>query len=723
MVRLLVGIHTFVFWSCDVLVFINITPIQGKLRRMIPMAKFETKQIRNIALLGHSGSGKTSLAEAMLYISGGISRLGKIAEGNTVCDYDADEIARGFSISASVAPLEWKDAKVNIIDTPGYLDFAGEVNQALRVADSAVIVIDGKAGIEIGTELAWDSATAAKLPKAFFINKFDDNEARFSKVLDALHEKFGKAICPLTIPMVKDGVVVGAIDLIDQTAHVFDENGRHSVEIIPDASKEATDKYRDMLMEAVASTDESLMSKYFEGEAITHMEAINAVHEGIIHGDIVPVFCGAATKLWGVWTLLDKISESFPRHTAKKVETLCNGEELAIDPDGETSIFVFKTVADPFVGKMSFFKVMNGTLKRDAVLKNSSSDVSEKMVHIYEMKGKKQIEVEELACGDIGITAKLTATNTNDTLSCDGKVSFKKIAYPKSYLTQAIVPATKGDEGKISQGIARLLEEDLTVSYENNSETKQQLISGQGDMHLSVITAKLKSRFGVNISLSNPRLAYREMITKKVSVEGKHKKQSGGSGQYGHVKIEFEPGEEEGLTFTESVFGGAVPKNYFPAVEKGLQEAMAKGAYGFPLVRLKANLFDGSYHAVDSNEISFKLAANLAYKECLKLAAPVILEPIGDIEILVPDSLVGDIMGDINKRRGNVMGMTSDENKKGYTVISATVPKAEITDYPIALRAMSQGRGSFEFNQTGYATVMGSVATKIIEEYKKIQED
>lgn len=686
------------------------------------MAKFETKQIRNVALLGHSGSGKTSLAEAMLYISGETVRLGKVPEGNTVCDYDPDEISRGFSISASVAPLKWKDTKINVIDTPGYLDFVGEVNQALRVADSAVIVVDGKAGIEIGTELAWDNATAAGIPKAFFINKFDDNEARFGKVLDALHDKFGKKVCPLTIPMVKDGTVVGAIDLIDQTAHVFDDNGRHSIEMIPEESKEATEKYRDMLMEAVASTNEDLMAKYFEGEPITHMEAVNAVHEGVIHGDIVPMFCGAATKLWGVWTLLDKISESFPRHTAKKTERLEDGKEFTINPEGEPAIFVFKTVADPFVGKMSFFKVMNGTLKKDTVLKNTATDTNEKMVHIYEIKGKKQTEVDELACGDIGMTAKLTATNTNDTLAWISDISFAKIHYPKSYLTQAIVPATKGDEGKISQGIARLLEEDFTMGYENNAETKQQLISGQGDMHLAVLTAKLKSRFGVNVTLTAPRLAYREMITKKVSVEGKHKKQSGGSGQYGHVKIEFEPGEEEGLTFTESVFGGSVPKNYFPAVEKGLQEAMAKGAYGFPMVRLKANLFDGSYHPVDSNEISFKLAANLAYKECLKQAAPVILEPVGDMDITVPDSLVGDIMGDINKRRGSVMGMDAAE-KKGYTVIHVSVPKAEIMDYPIALRAMSQGRGSFEFNQTGYSTVQGPVAAKIIEDYKNFSDE
>ena len=370
-----------------------------------PMAAVETKKIRNIALLGHGGSGKTSLAEAMLSITGASDRLGKIADGNTVSDFDAEEIKRGFSLSASIMNTTWKDCKINILDTPGYLDFVGETLQSLRVADSAVIVVDGKAGIEVGTELAWGYADAAGLPRAFFINKFDDNDARFARVLDDLHVTFGKHVCPLTIPMVKDGVVTGCIDLIDQSAHVFDANGRHSVEVIPAESSEAVDKYRDMLMEAIASTDEDLMMKYFEGEEITHMEAINAVHEGIIHGEIVPVFCGAATKLWGVWTMLDKITESFPRHTAKKNEILADGDESEITPEGEPALFVFKTVADPFVGKMSYFKVMNGTVKRDLLMKNNTTGESEKLAHIYVMNGKKQTEVDELACGDIGMVA------------------------------------------------------------------------------------------------------------------------------------------------------------------------------------------------------------------------------------------------------------------------------------------------------------------------------
>jgi len=682
------------------------------------MAAIETKKIRNVALLGHGGSGKTSLAEAMLYITGTTDRLGKVSDGNTVSDYDSEEVKRGFSLSASIMNMTWKDCKINLLDTPGYLDFVGEAAQALRVADSAVIVVDGKAGIEVGTELAWAYAEEAGIPKAFFINKFDDNDARFARVLDDLHLTFGKSVCPLTIPMVKDGAVTGCIDLIDESAHVFDNNGRHSVEIIPEESKEAVAKYRDMLMEAVASTDEELMMKYFDGEEITHMEAINAVHEGIIRGEIVPVFCGAATKLWGVWTMLDKITESFPRHTAKKVELLADGDESEITPEGEPSLFVFKTVADPFVGKMSFFKVMDGTVKRDLIMKNNTTGDTEKLAHIYVVNGKKQTEVDELCCGDIGMVAKLTGTNTNDTLTWSKEKKFAPIVYPTSYYTKALIPATAKDEGKISQSIAKMLEEDLTLIYDNNAETKQMLISGLGDMHLAVLAAKLKNRFGVSVNYDEPKIAYREKITKRADVEGKHKKQNGGSGQYGHVKIRFAPSESEGLEFTVSVVGGSVPKNFYPAVEKGLQDAMTKGVAGFPMVGLAADLYDGSYHDVDSDELSFKTAASIAYKECLKQAAPVLLEPVGDLDICVPDSLVGDVMGDLNKRRGAVMGM-DHAGKKGYTVVKAVAPKAEIADYPIALRAMTQGRGSFEYAVTGYDVVPANISAKIVENYKK----
>ena len=685
------------------------------------MQNIETKRIRTLALLGHSGSGKTSLAEALLHVAGASDRFGNVPDGTTVCDYDPEEIKRGFSLGSKVAPFMWKNTKINVLDTPGFLDFVGEVKQALRVADAALILVDGKAGIEVGTELAWDNAREADLPTAFFINKFDDNEARFGRVLDSLHEKFGKNICPLTIPMVQDGRVLGAIDLIKQEAHVFNDKGLHSIQPVPAESVEAMEKYRDMLMEAVASTDEDLMMKYFEGEEITPMEALNAVHEGIIHGDIVPVLCGAATKLWGVWSLLDIIDESFPRHTAKKVELLESGDEKEIEPEGETALFVFKTVSDPFVGKMSFFKVMNGTLRKDMLLRNTTTDTNEKMSHIYIVKGKTQTEVDVLCCGDIGMTAKLANTNTGDTLAWNSDIHYARTTYPEPFMAQSISPLSKGDEDKISLGITKLCEEDKTIKFENNPETHQLVLYGMGDMHISVIEAKLKSRFGVSVKLDVPKIAYREMITKRVQVQGKHKKQSGGHGQYGDVKIEFFPGEEEGLTFTESTVGGSVPKNFHPAVQKGLEDSMKRGVYGYPVIKLAANLFDGSYHDVDSNEMSFKMAASLAYKECMKLANPVLLEPVGDLAVTVPESYVGDVMSNLNKRRGSVMGM-DPAAKRGYTTINATIPKAEILDYTITLRAMTQGRGSFTFAETGYEQVPMNIALKIKEENATTEE-
>ena len=679
------------------------------------MQNIETKRIRNLALLGHSGSGKTSLAEAMLHIAGASDRFGNVPDGTTVCDYDPEEIKRGFSLASKVAPFMWKNTKINVLDTPGFLDFVGEVKQALRVADAALILVDGKAGIEVGTELAWDYAQESNLPTAFFINKFDDNEARFGRVLDSLHEKFGKNICPLTIPMVQGGKVVGAIDLIKQEAHVFSDKGQHSIQPVPAESVEAMEKYRDMLMEAVATTDDDLMEKFFEGEEITPMEALNAVHEGVIHGEIVPVLCGAATKLWGVWSLLDVIDESFPRHTAKGNELLEDGSEKEIDVDGETALFVFKTVSDPFVGKMSFFKVMNGTLRKDMLLKNTTTDTNEKMSHIYVIKGKTQTEVDVLCCGDIGMTAKLANTNTGDTLAWNSDIHYARTTYPEPFMAQSISPLSKGDEDKISLGVTKLCEEDKTIKFENNPETHQLVLYGMGDMHISVIEAKLKGRFGVSVKLDLPKIAYREMITKRVQVQGKHKKQSGGHGQYGDVKIEFFPGEEEGLTFTESTVGGSVPKNFHPAVQKGLEDSMKRGVYGYPVIKLAANLFDGSYHDVDSNEMSFKMAANLAYKECMKLANPVLLEPVGDLAVTVPESYVGDVMSNLNKRRGSVMGM-DPAAKRGYTTINATIPKAEILDYTITLRAMTQGRGSFSFVETGYEQVPMNIAMKIKEE-------
>ena len=691
------------------------------------MEKVYTKSIRNVALLGHSGGGKTSLAESMLYISRLTDRLGSINDGNTVCDYDPEEVKRGYSISAATAPLLWNGAKINILDTPGFFDFEAEVRQCVRAADAAIIVVDGKSGIEVGTEISWKLATNAGIPKAFFINRFDDGEARFHKVFGAIREKYGVNVCPIQIPIIDGDTVIGFANLVEKCIYTFEKaTGEYSRSSVPEKFAEVVDEYRSMLFEAIAQTSDDLMDKFFNEEPISRDEALEAIHNGIITGDIVPVFCGAALKNWGIKTFLDTIAESFPRPTARKVEHLVDEEgnlsEIAIDPEcSETSVFVFKTVADPFVGKMSFFKVMNGDLKKDMVLRNTSTGASEKFNKVFMLRGKKQIDVEELACGDIGVVAKLSSVNTNDTLTSGAAdIKYAPISYPKPYLTMAIKPMAKGDEDRISSGITRLLEEDRSLKYVNNAETKQLTIAGLGDIHLDIVVSKLKNRFGANVELTKPKIAYRETIKKKVDVEGKHKKQSGGSGQYGHVKITFSPGEAEGLTFTESVFGGAVPKNFFPAVEQGLKEAMQKGVLaGYPVVHLAANLYDGSYHDVDSNEISFKLAANIAYRDGLPQANPVLLEPVGELKVYIPDNYVGDVMGDLNKRRGRVMGI--DPAEDGTQVVLAEVPFSEMTDYVISLRAATQGRGRFDFEFIRYDEVPGSIAEKVIAEAKREQ--
>lgn len=681
-------------------------------------ATVNTKNIKNVCLLGHGGNGKTSLVESMLYLAKETDRLGKTSDGNTVSDYDPEETKRKFSISASVVPVMWKNSKINFLDTPGTLDFAGEVMQSLRVCGTALIVMDAKSGVDVGSELAWERATALGVPKAFFINKMDDDNANFGRTIEQMREVFGQAICPVAIPIIVDRKPLGFADLITMKGYEYVKDGSQKEMNIPDESMQKILGFRDMLMEALALTGDELMEKFFAGEAFTEEEMFAAMNKGIIDGTIAPVMVGSASTLMGIAPLLNIIADSFPNPLDRKGERDENGEEVKPDPNGETAVFVFKTIADPFVGKMSFFKVMNGTLKKDMTLTNRTNGTAEKFAHIYIIRGKKQTEVDEIVCGDIGMTAKLTATGTNDTLG--GPKNYAPVEFPHPYMRMAIVPKAKGDEDKISTAVARMLEEDPTLRYENNAETKQMLLYGLGDTHLDVVVSKLKSRYGASVELVEARVPYRETIKKRVQVEGKHKKQSGGSGQYGHVKITFSPGEAEGLTFTQSVVGGSVPKGFYPAVEKGLLEAMQKGVLaGFPVVNLAADLFDGSYHPVDSNEISFKLAAKLAYKEGLPKANPVILEPVGTLKVRVPDGLVGDVIGDLNKRRGRVLGMNPDEHAKGRTIVEAEVPMAEMANYTIALRALSQGRGVFDYEFTRYEEAPANVAQKIIEDAKK----
>ena len=689
------------------------------------MAELTTKTIRNICLLGHGGSGKTSIAEAMLYCAGETERMGKISDGNTVFDFDNEEKKRKYSISLATAPLMWRDIKINILDAPGYLDFEGEVAEAIRVADAAIIVIDGKSGVEVGTELAWEYAEKAALPRAFFVNKCDDPESDFERAFEQLRDKFGRNVCPTFVPVKSESETL-FVNLIYMKAYTFDSKGSRTEHPMTDKIKSEVEKYLEPLKEAIAMTSDELLEKYFNGDEITLDEMVLALHEGLIVGSIIPIFSGASTKLWGIKGLMDTVVDSFPRHTAKKNEKIIatNGsiEDKPIEPDGDCALFVFKTLVDQF-GKMSIFKVMNGTLNRDTVLKNSRTGAAEKFSHIYTLKGGKQTEVSSLCCGDIGMISKLSSAATCDTFYSKNEIEYRKIDFPKPYMRRGIMTADKGDEDKISSAIQKLLDEDPTMKYENNSETKQMLLYGMGDIHIDIIASKLKSRYGINIHLNEPKIAYRETIKKSVQAEGKHKKQSGGSGQYGHVKITFSHGDADGLTFTQSVVGGSVPKGYYPAVEKGMREARQKGVLaGYPVVNLAADLYDGSYHPVDSNEISFKLAAKLAYKEGLPKAMPVLLEPIGALTVSVPKDMVGDVMGDLNKRRGHVMGMNPDENRPGYTLVEAEAPEAEMTDYTIALRAMSQGRGKYDFVFSRYDEMPPNEAQKIIAAAKSENE-
>ena len=681
------------------------------------MAKFITNNIRNVCIIGHSGSGKTATIESMLFKAKATDRLGRICDGNTVSDYDSEEIKRGISIGLSVVNLEWNGVKINLLDCPGFLGFAGEVASALRVADAALINIDAKAGLEVGAEIGWYNALDAGLPRAFFVNKCDDPDANFDSVFNQLREEFGNALCPVFIP-VKEPTGTMMIDLMTMKCFRYLPNGERQEEDMTPSRRAVAEKYEEVFMEAVAQTNEEMLEKFFAGERFSKEECALALHEGMITGAIVPVWCGSSENMRGIYSILTSIAESFPRHTAKKVEKDVNDNDVEIEREGECRLMVFKTIADPFVGRVSFFKVMNGELKKDMVLKNTTTGQAEKFAKIFTICGKKQTEIDSLACGDIGVISKLVNTNTNDTLCASSDMEYKKIVFPEANMTMAIKTDAK-DEDKVATSIAKILDEDKTVKYENFVETGELLLKGIGDVHLDTVVCKLRNRYGVNVKLETPKIAYRETIKKRLETEGKHKKQSGGAGQYGHVKITFSHGEDEGLTFTQSVVGGEVPKGYYPAVEKGLKEAMKEGVLlGYPMVNLAADLTGGSYHDVDSNEISFVLAARLAYKELVN-ANPVLLEPVGVLKVNVPESMVGDVMGDLNKRRGRVMGMEPNPKRPRYTVVEAEVPKSEMVDYVIALRAMTQGRGDFTFHFVRYEEVPAQLASKVQRNEKK----
>ena len=687
---------------------------------------YPIEKIRNICLLGHGGDGKTSLVESLLYRTGGTDRLGKIAEGNTVSDYDPEEIKRQISIQASLAPVEYEDHILNFIDTPGFFDFDGEVAQALRVADCGVIVVAAKSGCAVGTEKAWKRLSKTGLPRFFYISKIDEENADYEKAYQSLRDAFGISVTPFVIPLMEGGKPTGVINLINRKA--FKAEGKVTVEVpVPEGQKDQIETLRGALMESVAETSEELMDKFFEGEEFTKEELLTGLRSGIRDGSLAPVVCGSALTGVGTMQLLYTLVNFAPNPGEVRSEHGVDGDdnpvELKYDPNGKPVALVFKTVADQY-GRFSFFKVISGKITTDMLLQNTNTETQEKMGHIYIVKGKKNIEVKEIGCGDIGAVSKLNNTKTGDTL-CDPSLNIKLdgIHYAEPCYSRAILAKAKGGEEKIAAGLTRLKDEDPTFTVVNDPETKQMVISGAGDIHIDVLCSKLKSKFGVEVELSDPKVAYRETIRKKVTlIEGNHKKQSGGHGQYGNVKMNFEPIPGDGFEFAEEVFGGSVPKNFFPAVEKGIREAMEHGVLaGFPMVGMKATLVDGKYHPVDSNELSFKMAARLAYKAGIPQASPVILEPVGSLKVYIPDSYMGDIIGDLNKRRGRVMGMNPAED--GLQLVEAEVPMSEVADYAITLRSMTQGRGSFSVKFERYEAVPPEVQEKIIADAKFVDDE
>jgi len=687
---------------------------------------YNASSIRNVCLLGHSGSGKTALAESLLYMTGVIDRIGKNADGNTVCDYDPEEIRRNISISTAVVPLEYKGVKINLLDTPGGFDFSGATMEALRAADAAIIVCSAKDGITVGLEKAWKLCEERNMPCFIYISKVDEENSDYNATFNALRERYGNRIAPVVVP-IWDGAkkVTGIIDVLNKRA--FEMQNLKRVEIdVPEGKDAVITEFNDALKESVAETSDEFMDKFFGGEDFTYAEMIKGMHSGVLDRTMFPVLCGSGVTCLGSLMLMDHIVDLLPNPVEGNYHkaTTADGkvEEFVVSPGGVPSAFVFKTVSDQY-GKYSYVKVLCGSISSDTTLVNARTGETEKLGRMYSVCGKKTSEVKELSCGDIGAIGKMDKVKTGDTL-CDPRkvVSLKGIPYKAPCYSMAIVPKTKGQEDKVAAGLNRLNEEDPSFTLENNAETKQMVISGAGDQQLDVLVAKLKSRFGVDAELLPAKVAYRERIKKKVEAHGRHKKQTGGSGQFGDVWVRFEPqDEQDDLIFAEEVFGGSVPKNFYPAVEKGIREAILKGPLaGYPMVGLKAVLYDGSYHPVDSNEMAFKLAAILAFKEAMPNAAPTLLEPIGSLAVTIPDSYMGDVIGDLNKRRGRVMGMNPDAD--GNTVVEAEVPMAEMSSYAIDLRAMTQARGSFTLTFERYEEVPKANQQKIIDEAKKDED-
>ena len=689
------------------------------------MKDYLANEVRNVVVLGHSGAGKSSVIEACLYFTKAIERYGKNNDGTTALNYDPEEGKRGTSVYCHIAPVEWKDKKINFIDTPGYMDYAGEEATGLMMGDNALIVVNAKEGIEAGTERAWREAVSKqRIPTIFFINKMDVENANFDTVYTSIRDKFGKSVIPFEVPIVENGVVVGSVNILRRKAWYY--NDRNTAKEVPSTLIGEVERYYNEIAEAIAMTDDELMEKFFSGETFDEHELAKGLRIGVRNGDIRPVYCGSAENQTGIERLLDLITEYFPSYAEKgriQAETL-KGDTIDMETNENEALsaFVFKTIVDPFVGKVSYLKVMSGVLNSDSQVYNSKKDVTEKINQIYVINGKYQIGVGKLFTGDIGAVVKIQATETNDTLCTRSRViKYPDIEYPHPMLGYAIHPKTKADEDKLSSGIHNLMLEDHTIKLVNNEETHEQVLYGVGDQHIDLILSKLKSKYKVEVTTEKPTVQYRETISAKAEAQGKYKKQNGGAGQYGDVWVRFEPTDSDDMVFAEEVFGGAVPKQYFPPVEQGLRDCMNKGVLaGYKVVGVKATLYDGSYHPVDSKEVAFKEAARLAYNAAMPNAKPVLLEPIGKVVVTAPEDYTGTLMGDFTKRRGIILDMDTDED--GLQVIRAEVPMAEMLTYATELRSMTQGRGCYELVFDRYEAAPHDVAQKVIDARKSEKE-
>lgn len=691
------------------------------------MKQYSADKLRNIAIIGHGSEGKTTLAEAMLFSAGAIDRMGRVEDKNTVTDYDEEENKRTISISAALAPVEWNGCKINVIDAPGYFDFEGEQVQALHMADAGLVVVGAMSGIAVGTEKAMDRCAAMGKPVLMHINQMDRENADFSRILNQLKDKYGTAIAPVMIPIVQGGKITGYVDVFERKAMMAQKKGYKAADV-PDELAPLLDECNNALVECAAESDDALLEKYFEGEELTREDIVTGLRKGIVERRIIPVTAGSAAECALVDVVLNQIVALMPAPLDRppvKATDLKSGKEVDVVCDANEPFVaqVIKTITDPFVGKLSILRVYRGTLSGGVTVQNTVSGKSEKISSVYTMRGKKQVDLDKLIAGDIGAVAKLQATGTGDTL-CDSnaQVVLAPIEFPKPSISMAVSAATKGEEDKVFSGLGRLEEEDSTFKMYKEPDTLETLLSGMGELHLEVIIRKLKNKFGVEAVLADPRIPYRETIRKSVKAEGRHKKQSGGHGQFGHVWIEFEPMPEGGgFEFVDKIVGGVVPRNFIPAVEKGLRENLPKGVIaGFPIVDIKATLYDGSYHSVDSSEMAFKTAARLALRNGCAQANPVLLEPIYKIEVTVPDDYMGDIIGDMNRRRGRIMGMNPVDGKQQ---VVAEVPLAEVFKYSTDLRSMTQARGEFDMEFVRYEEVPANIAKKVIETFKREEED